>query len=1571
MATVRNTLETQFTSRGAGRVVKDTDSIGKAQTRLGQASASAGRGFAAQSSGMGGLVGIYAAAAANVFAISAAFEALNAAAKFDTIIRGTEQLASAVGTSAASVIGALKSITDEQLSMAEAAKNANLALSAGFDLDQIEKLGNVANKASKALGRNLTDAFQRITRGAIKLEPELLDEIGIFTRIEPAVQAYANSIGKSVNQLTNFERRQAFVNQVIIDGEQAFASINMSGKSTQKSFEQLVATFSDLAIKAAVLVADGLAPVADFLNKNLGNQLILLGAIGALVFGKLSTAVSAFAGGALASLSVRLSAVATSMAAVKVSSEEMSQKTTEAADRFVGQGALAGSGRAGGSELKQQLATGALSTVQAQQAQSNIPKFLEEEKRLRASNLALQQRGLMSQEAFNTSRLRSLNRSRALLATQRLVNVQLAQSGVLANALAAGLRGAAVAAGLVAKGFGVFLMVLNGIVIAFTVIQAIASALDIDVFGAVKDMYLDLTKASREAAEGNKILMQGLLNETSVYAEVIQRLRAEGAQVTEESSPQDLLADAEKAARAANRAVRSLENAVERAAVDVANGGRAGDYFQDLIFGQGDALQSYTDKLASYEQQLESASAEQARLNALVADLKGIVGVGTLIGQIEGVQEGAGTIAAKSLTRSAVNDDAAKSGATVATVGTRQGDELQELRLELEAVSGFTESIVANFGNMTNFKLNSEVNVESFTSAADAISKFTELNAKLATGAINAETASRDIDVLIKAIENSMDTFVSGNGANNVIELLRVLKASAAETQEVVNAFTSLDAIFKKLNKTFSSELTFLDNLVESGTLSAGGEFARSAEEAAGNQVKTFQLLKDQLDQIRQSRQEGAAISSTEKTLADTTLLIAKKLTVEQIKFINGSEAKIKAENRAVKALESQLALLKAQLAVKQRTRDLAMEEFNFQGRMQVGFTTRETDKLRDDAAQPDILEQIRTNRANKGTPTDSSKTRIGKESVDDKAGIFLGTQRLALSKAALSIQERENSLTAAKLSMDEKTTGLLKEQTSLRRKARSDAASAGVGAAGASGSALVAQAQRAAVIIQEQSLSTTTQIKEAKLAVAKAELDAAMGTIGAQANQATVERDNAMDEIVEKRNLLEKQARLATEEATRQQDLMRDRIHIASQEREQGIIEARREVQRTIDRKQTIIDEATALRKKIVADNNVKQAALQARKFELKMLQERIKNNKTFLEDYNFIIDKQGKNLGTYDPTQSKLPSNKKIEDPSEVAVKLIDTMVASIDKQIGLQTDLTRARLVDSIAEQTQLEKIRDLQLGLDRDKVTDLVKMSANMDELESKELAAFDTKKERIASDLIKSLGNLDLESEAVSKAFMTRMGELGIEGKLAKDIFNQVKADLDYELSAKERMVELGKSIAFGISDTLGSAVMTFLTNIQQGKPLIEGIGDLFIKMLFDIQQKILQATIIDPMTTAVSDTLVKSFAGLMIASGGSVRHMAEGGQVNSLRDRVPAMLEPGEFVIRKTAAKSIGHSRLGKMNATGAGGMGNVQFNIVNNGEPKSAEQQGSPKIDTDKIVIDVVMRDLKSNGPIRQAMRN
>ena len=49
-------------TKGTQKAAKEVDSIGRAQTRLGQASAASGRQFSAHASGMGGLVAAYAAA---------------------------------------------------------------------------------------------------------------------------------------------------------------------------------------------------------------------------------------------------------------------------------------------------------------------------------------------------------------------------------------------------------------------------------------------------------------------------------------------------------------------------------------------------------------------------------------------------------------------------------------------------------------------------------------------------------------------------------------------------------------------------------------------------------------------------------------------------------------------------------------------------------------------------------------------------------------------------------------------------------------------------------------------------------------------------------------------------------------------------------------------------------------------------------------------------------------------------------------------------------------------------------------------------------------------------------------------------------------------------------------------------------------------------------------------------------------------------------------------------------------------------------------------------------------------
>ena len=90
----------------------------------------------------------------------------------------------------------------------------------------------------------------------LKWNQNCLDELGIFTRIDPAVEKYAASLNVAASSLTNYERRQAFVNAVIEEGEKKFSSINVTAPSAQKSIERLTTTLTELAIQFGQLTAN-------------------------------------------------------------------------------------------------------------------------------------------------------------------------------------------------------------------------------------------------------------------------------------------------------------------------------------------------------------------------------------------------------------------------------------------------------------------------------------------------------------------------------------------------------------------------------------------------------------------------------------------------------------------------------------------------------------------------------------------------------------------------------------------------------------------------------------------------------------------------------------------------------------------------------------------------------------------------------------------------------------------------------------------------------------------------------------------------------------------------------------------------------------------------------------------------------------------------------------------------------------------------------------------------------------------------------------------------------------------
>ena len=168
-------------------------------------------------------------------------------------------------------------------------RTAALSTSAGFGTTEMEGLTRVAKGASLALGRDMGDALDRLTRGAIKLEPEILDELGIMVRLDDATEAYAATLGKTAGSLTRFERQQAFMNAIISEGEDKFGAI--ADEIDPNVYDQLSAAFADLSQSTLSFLNGALEPLIGFLIKV---PQLFLGAVAVFSGGIIKRMIPAF-----------------------------------------------------------------------------------------------------------------------------------------------------------------------------------------------------------------------------------------------------------------------------------------------------------------------------------------------------------------------------------------------------------------------------------------------------------------------------------------------------------------------------------------------------------------------------------------------------------------------------------------------------------------------------------------------------------------------------------------------------------------------------------------------------------------------------------------------------------------------------------------------------------------------------------------------------------------------------------------------------------------------------------------------------------------------------------------------------------------------------------------------------------------------------------------------------------------------------------------------------------------------------------------------------------------------------
>ena len=320
--------ETDNLEKKRKKLTNTTDKYNRREKGAAQISSNSTKNFSKMQQsidggGSGGLVRAYALLAANVFALSAAFGILSRASQVDTLIESMTQLEIVSGNSIRATARDLQAVTDNGLSMAESMRSVSLAMSAGFKTDTITELGEVARNAAVSLGRNMPDALDRIFRGIIKVEPELLDEIGLFIRVNEASALYASTLGIAAGDLTNFQKRQAFANEGIRQGTEKFKAFS---EIKTDPYSRLATSFADLT--QAIL--SKLAPAIEFVVGLLAdNPVVLTAAFAALAASLLRLVIPAMGSFTIA-IANNAAAAKTAAAEQKAALEDRVLKSQEA-----------------------------------------------------------------------------------------------------------------------------------------------------------------------------------------------------------------------------------------------------------------------------------------------------------------------------------------------------------------------------------------------------------------------------------------------------------------------------------------------------------------------------------------------------------------------------------------------------------------------------------------------------------------------------------------------------------------------------------------------------------------------------------------------------------------------------------------------------------------------------------------------------------------------------------------------------------------------------------------------------------------------------------------------------------------------------------------------------------------------------------------------------------------------------------------------------------------------------------------------------------------------------------------
>tara|TARA_Y100001938_G_scaffold118771_1_gene164302 strand:- start:3188 stop:4891 length:1704 start_codon:yes stop_codon:yes gene_type:complete len=137
--------------------------------------------------------------------------------------------------------------TADRMTIMEQANNAMLLGIAESD-DQMAEMFDTAQRLAQAVGQDATFGIESLVTGLGRQSKLMLDNLGIIVDVDKANREYAASLGKTAKELTDAERKQAFINKALSEGKRLVEGMGKEQLTTAQTLEQLTAGYTDLKV---------------------------------------------------------------------------------------------------------------------------------------------------------------------------------------------------------------------------------------------------------------------------------------------------------------------------------------------------------------------------------------------------------------------------------------------------------------------------------------------------------------------------------------------------------------------------------------------------------------------------------------------------------------------------------------------------------------------------------------------------------------------------------------------------------------------------------------------------------------------------------------------------------------------------------------------------------------------------------------------------------------------------------------------------------------------------------------------------------------------------------------------------------------------------------------------------------------------------------------------------------------------------------------------------------------------------------------------------------------------------